>query len=94
MSKNEPRNEKTGFLPMRKQRRRSVVCAVAAHLRGGSNEYPQSLFWSKNKKNRHTPAYIKVGFKEVYISRTCYPDGVFVTGKHVHAVFTPSNPTV
>ena len=25
--------------------------------RGGSNEYPQSLFWSKNKKNRYTPAY-------------------------------------
>ena len=28
--------------------------------RGGSNEYPQSMFWSKNKKNRYTP---KVGFK-------------------------------
>ena len=25
--------------------------------RGGSNEYPQSMFWSKNKKNRSTPAY-------------------------------------
>ena len=25
--------------------------------RGGSNEYPQSMFWSKNKKNRETPAY-------------------------------------
>ena len=24
--------------------------------RGGSNEYPQSMFWSKNKKNRFTPA--------------------------------------
>ena len=24
--------------------------------RGGSNEYPQSMFWSKNK-NRFTPAY-------------------------------------
>ena len=39
--------------------------------RGGSNEYPQSMFWSKNKKNRYTPAYpsfcyIKVGFKVVY----------------------------
>ena len=21
------------------------------------DEYPQSMFWSKNKKNRHTPAY-------------------------------------
>ena len=24
--------------------------------RGGSNEYPQSMFWSKDKKNRYTPA--------------------------------------
>ena len=27
------------------------------HRRYGSNEYPQSMFWSKNKKNRYTPAY-------------------------------------
>ena len=25
--------------------------------RGGSNEYPHSMFWSKNKKNRYTSAY-------------------------------------
>ena len=25
--------------------------------RGDSNEYPQSMFWSKNKKNKYTPAY-------------------------------------
>ena len=25
--------------------------------RGGSNEYPQSMFWSKNKKNRYSPPY-------------------------------------
>ena len=24
--------------------------------RGGSNEYPQSMFWSKNKKNKCTPS--------------------------------------
>ena len=47
--------------------------------RGSSNEYPQPMFWSKNKKNRYTPAnpsfsYIKVGFKGVYIARTCFPD--------------------
>ena len=45
--------------------------------RGGSNEYPQSMFLSKNKKNRYTPVfpiffYIKVGFKGVYITRTCF----------------------
>ena len=25
--------------------------------RGGSNEYPQSMFLGKNKKNMYTPAY-------------------------------------
>ena len=25
--------------------------------RGGTNEYPQSMFWGTNKKNRYTPAY-------------------------------------
>ena len=28
--------------------------------RGGSNEYPQSMLLSKNKKNRYTPAYRSV----------------------------------
>ena len=46
--------------------------------RGGSNEYTQSVFWSKNKKNRYTSAYqlyyIKVGFEGVYFTRTCFPD--------------------
>ena len=45
---------------------------------GCSNEYPQSMFWSKNKKNIYTSKphffYIKVGCKEVFITRTCYPD--------------------
>ena len=45
--------------------------------RGGSNEYPQSMFWNINKKNKNTLAnpkfcYIKVGYKWVYITRTCY----------------------
>ena len=47
--------------------------------RGGSNEYPQSMFWSKNKKKYVYPCipqccYIKVGFKGVYITRTCFRD--------------------
>ena len=48
--------------------------------RGGSNEYPQSMFWSKNKKNRDTPAYpsfsyyIKVGFMGVFIAWICFLD--------------------
>ena len=61
--------------------------------RGGSNEYPQSMFWSKNKKNRYTPRisqvyYIKVGFKELYITRTCVPDekvsNVWPKDLHLH----------
>ena len=37
-------------------------------LRGGSNEYPQSMFLSRNKKNNVYPCkpqfyFIKVGFK-------------------------------
>ena len=40
--------------------------------RGGSNEYPQSMFLSRNKKNNVYPCkpqfyYIKVGFKGVII---------------------------
>ena len=43
--------------------------------RGGSNEYPQSMFWSKNKKNRYTSAYPSlVGFTVVYITRTRFRD--------------------
>ena len=39
---------------------------------GGSNEYPQSMFLSRNKKNNVNPCkpqfyYIKVGFKGVKI---------------------------
>ena len=48
---------------------------------GGSNEYPQSMFWSKNKKIMFTPQpckpqfyYIKVGCKGVFIRRTCFHD--------------------
>ena len=45
--------------------------------RGGSNEYPQSTFWSKNKKKYVHPCipqfcYIKVVYKGVYITRTLY----------------------
>ena len=32
--------------------------------RGGSNEYPQSIFWTKNKKNRYTPAYPSFSIKQ------------------------------
>ena len=37
----------------------NIDCGYTLELprRGGSNEYPQSMFWSTNKKNRCTPAY-------------------------------------
>ena len=52
--------------------------------RGGSNEYPQSMFWSKHKKKKVYPCipqfyFIKVGFKGVYIARTCFPDDLLIT---------------
>ena len=47
--------------------------------RGGSNEYPQSMFLSRNKKNNVYPCepqfyYIKVGFKGVKFISVCYRD--------------------
>ena len=36
----------------------NIDCGYMFELprRGGSNEYPQSMFWGKNEKNRYTPA--------------------------------------
>ena len=50
--------------------------------RGGSNEYPQSMFLSGNKENNVYPCkpqfyYIQVGFKGVKIIQVCFHDGVF-----------------
>ena len=46
---------------------------------GGSNEYPQSMFLSRNKENNVYPCkpqfyYIKVGFKGVKIIKACFRD--------------------
>ena len=45
--------------------------------RGGSNEYPQSMFLSRNKEN-NTPVdpslYIKVEFKGSTLYRQCFRD--------------------
>ena len=49
--------------------------------RGGSNEYPQCIFWSENEEIKYTPANpiftIKVGYKGVFIAWTSFPDGLF-----------------
>ena len=47
--------------------------------RGGSNEYPQSMFLSRNNKINVHPCkpqfyYIKVGFKGVKITQVCFRD--------------------
>ena len=52
---------------------------LAQNIDCGSNEYPQSLFWTINKKNKiGIPCipqfyYIKVVFKRVFIALTCFP---------------------
>ena len=48
--------------------------------RGGSYEYPQSMFLRRNNKNNVYPCksqfyYIKVGFKGVKIIKVCFRDG-------------------
>ena len=48
--------------------------------RGGSNEYPQSMFLSRNKNNNVYPSKpqfydMKVGFEGVYIIYACFRDG-------------------
>ena len=48
---------------------------------GGSNEYPQSMFLSRNKKNNVYPCkpqfyYMKVGFKGVKIIWACFRDDI------------------
>ena len=52
----------------------NIDCGYSFELprRGGSNEYPQSMFSSKNKKNIVYPSkpqfyYIKQGFKGIKI---------------------------
>ena len=59
------------FLPISAQ---NIDCGYSLELprRGGSNEYPQSIFLIRNKKNNVYPFksqfyYIKVGFKGVKI---------------------------
>ena len=49
--------------------------------RGGSSEYTQSMFLSRNKKNNVYPCklqfyYIKVGFMGVKIIQVCFRDEV------------------
>ena len=62
-------------------------CTLEPPCQGGSNEYPQSMFWMKNKKNWYTHVNVvnpsltlKSGIYGVYVSRTCFPDVYAKTG--------------
>ena len=46
--------------------------------RGGSNEYPQSMFWSKNKKNVFTPVYPSLVYKSGVEGGIHFPDGAIM----------------
>ena len=53
--------------------------SLGSPRRGGSNEYPQSIFLSRNKNNNVYPCklqfyYMKVGFKGVKIIWVCFRD--------------------
>ena len=70
--------------------------------RGGSNEYPQSMILSRNKKNNVYPCilqfyYIKVGFKGVKIIWACFRDDIERTAKlpiRQHSCTTLSSPSL
>ena len=60
-------------------RRVATLCAHRATRRflrrSGSNVYPQSICWTKNKKNKYNHLhtlfyYMNVGFKGIFITRT------------------------
>ena len=66
----------------------SIGCGYTLECpwQGGSNEYPQPMFWIKNKKNRHTSVNPSFLYKSrVYISQTCFPVMV------VHVCFNNHN---
>ena len=57
---------------------KNIDCGYS--LEGGSNEYPQSMFLSRNKNNNLYPCksqfyYIKVEFKGFSITWACFRDG-------------------
>ena len=51
---------------------------------GGSNEYLQSVFWSENEKKVYPCKpqfyFIKVGCKWVFLTQTCFHNGVVPCG--------------
>ena len=60
--------------------------------RGGSNEYPQSMFWIKNKENRYTHAnpilLYKSGVQWGMISQTCFRDATQIKINLLKSMFS------
>ena len=54
----------------------SFVQNIDCGFRGGSNEYPQSMFWIKIKENRHTPA--NLSFTIIYYKIRVQGDILFM----------------
>ena len=57
--------------------------------RGSSNEYPQSMYLSRNKKNNIYPCkpqlyYIIVGFKGIKTIKACFRDAMLKQGPDFH----------
>ena len=64
------------------------VYSLEPPRRGGSNEYPQSMYLSRNKKNNVYPCkpqfyYIKVGFKGSKLYRHVFVMKTYVVGTHM-----------
>ena len=58
--------------------------------RGGSNKYPQSMFWSKNKKNRFTPVYSSFNiYKSVVQGGILFTDMLSWSSINICSFFTP-----
>ena len=55
--------------------------------RGGSNEYPQSMFWIKNKKNWYTPVNPSFTIKKWDMRGYTFHGHVFLMSIFTHRLF-------
>ena len=52
--------------------------------RGGTNEYAQFMFWSKNKKNRYTTAYLSFIYMKWGLMGYILHAHIFLVCSHFH----------
>ena len=53
---------------------KTFILGTLQALAGGPNEYPQCMFWTKNKNTSYTLLQYESGVRRVYITRTCLRD--------------------